>query len=97
MQFLIYKYECKLYRHLYFTIETAARKYTQLNSEKQIKQYSTKSCASEQLKSVKDDLGYLAHVAQMNGHIDTNYSQRPHTVWEICISSVVGKQLCQGN
>jgi len=46
----------------------------------QIKQYNTKSCANEQLKSVKEiryDLGYLALVAQMNGEIDTNYSQRP--------------------
>jgi len=44
---------------LYFAVETAARKYTQLNSEKQIKQFSTRSCANEQLKSVKDDVGYL--------------------------------------
>jgi len=50
----------------------------QLNSEKQIKQYGAKSFANEQLKSVKDDLSYLAHVAQMNGEIDTDYSQRPH-------------------
>jgi len=37
--------------------------------------------AREQLKSVKDDLGYLyiSHVAQMNGYIDTDYSQRPQT------------------
>jgi len=49
-----------------------------MNSEKQIKQYSTKSCANEQLQSVKDDIGYLAQVAQMNGEIDTDYSQRPH-------------------
>jgi len=41
------------------------------------KQYSIKSCANEQLKSVKDDLCYLAHVAQMNGEIDADYSQRP--------------------
>jgi len=60
--------------HLHFTVETAARKYTQLNSEKQIKQYSTKSCANEHFKSVKDDLYYLAHVAQMNVDIDTDYS-----------------------
>jgi len=50
-----------------------------------------------QLKSVKDDLGYLADVAQKNGNIDTAYSRRPQMFWEICISSVVGKQLCLGN
>jgi len=59
--------------HLYFTVETASRKYTQYNSEKQIGQNSTKSCANEQVKSVKDDLGYLAHVAQMNGEIYADY------------------------
>jgi len=42
-----------------------------------MKQYSTKSWANEQLKSVIDDLGYLAHVAQMNGYINKDYSQRP--------------------
>jgi len=37
------------------------------------KKYRTKACANEQLKPIKDDLCYLAHVAQMNGEIDTYY------------------------
>jgi len=44
--------------------------------------YNAKSYANEQLKSVKGaiyDMYYLVHVAQMNGEIDANYSQRPHT------------------
>jgi hypothetical protein len=38
-------------------------------------------------------LGYLVHFAQINGEMDTNYSQRPNIFWETCISSVVGRQL----
>jgi len=45
-------------------------------STQQIKQYNTKAFVNEQLMSIKDDLGYLAHVAQMNGE-NTDYSQRP--------------------
>jgi len=54
-------------------------------------------CQRTIIKSVNDDLGYLAHVAQLIGDIDTNYSPRSPMFWEICIFSVVGKQLCLGN
>jgi len=40
-------------------------------------QYTTKSYANEQLKSVKEAiyyLGYLVHVVQMNEEIGTHYS-----------------------
>jgi len=44
----------------------------ELNSEKHITNYGTKSCANEQLKLVKDDLGYLAHVDDQGyqAHVD---------------------------